>query len=206
MTARVVIMDLETTGLLRDAGHEPWEYALIIRRRDHTPTAGFDTEHLWRTQPDLARADPAALQKNRYYQRTGGMPATWRHGEVRDLTDPGPPFAWSDPALVAQRIARILDGAVVVGANPGFDVDFLRPFLTRHGEAYTAHYRPMCVTTMGYAWLCALGKATGLSLPLSSDAVSRALGVDPDGFDRHTALGDCRVVSAQLDVITGDGT
>jgi hypothetical protein len=32
--------------------------------------------------------------------------------------------------------------------------------------------------------------------------LSRALGVDPDAYDRHTALGDARWVRAQYDTIT----
>jgi hypothetical protein len=58
---------------------------------------------------------------------------------------------------------------------------------------------------MAYGWLRARGEADGLSWPLVSDEVSRAVGVHPDRFDRHSALGDCRWVLAQLDVITGSG-
>jgi hypothetical protein len=113
------------------------------------------------------------------------------------------PLPWSDPFKVARKVAETIDGAVVLGANPGFDKDFVRPFLARHGQAYTAHYRPLCITTMGYGYLHGLGKADGLTWPLSSDEVSRALGVDPGDFGRHTALGDCAWTLAQFDVISG---
>src|SRR5690606_35277881 len=40
-------------------------------------------------------------------------------------------------------------------------------------------------------------------LPWASDTLSRAVGVDPDDFDRHTALGDARWARAIYDAITG---
>lgn len=42
-----------------------------------------------------------------------------------------------------------------------------------------------------------------LQLPWNSNDVSRALGVDPDLFDRHTAMGDVQWCMAQYDAITG---
>jgi hypothetical protein len=197
---RVVVLDLETTGLEPAQGHEPWEYGLIVRDPGQP-----NTEHLWRTMPDLSKADPEALAKNRFHEHAQKMHATWSPGLTFDLavTEEPPPWGWSDPGTLARQIAGIIDGAAVVGANPGFDVErFLRPWLARHGEAYTAHYRPLCVTAMGYAWLCARGLAGGLSWPLNSNEVSQRLGVDPGGYDRHTALGDCRWAAAQLDVVT----
>lgn len=40
-------------------------------------------------------------------------------------------------------------------------------------------------------------------LPWNSNDLSRAIGVDPDQFDRHTAMGDVRWVMAQYDTIHG---
>lgn len=211
MSGRICVLDLETTGLQPGAGHECWEIGLIVR--DEAPLAGEygtrkDTEYLWRVQPDLTRADPAALAVNRYYERTKTMGQTWSEGCVYDLAglDDEATLLWSDPALVALALARLIDGAVVIGANPGFDKDFLRPFLHTHGQAYTAHYRPVCVTVAGWAYLLGQGKGEGLSWPLSSNEVSQRLGVDPADFDRHSALGDCKWTEAQWAVITGGAT
>ena len=41
------------------------------------------------------------------------------------------------------------------------------------------------------------------ALPWDSDEISRVVGVDPDDFDRHTALGDARWARAIYDAITG---
>jgi DNA polymerase III epsilon subunit-like protein len=51
--SRIVVLDLETTGLEPDAGHELWEFGLIVRDPGQP-----DAEHLWRTMPDLSKADP----------------------------------------------------------------------------------------------------------------------------------------------------
>lgn len=206
---RVCVVDLETTGLYPEAGHEPFEWGMIVRDRDDAGAAAT-VEYLWRTCPDLTRADPEALRLNRFHERTADMPGWVPQGFASNLAHPDMVaegrLSWSDPALVAEEFAELTAGAVVVGANPGFDVErFLRPYLARRGLVYSAHYRPLCVTTMGYGWLCARGEAGGLSWPLVSDEVSRAVGVDPDRFDRHGALGDCRWAAAQLDVITGGG-
>lgn len=226
---KIVIVDTETTGLLPEI-HEVWEIGLIDREElpssgDYDPPKWEDTEHLWRIYPDLSKADPAALTKNQFYPATEDMRipgvGNVQTGHVCDLAaDSCPqlrhlggeerPLHWSPAVRVAKTVARMIDGAVVVGANPYFDRDFLRPFLAQHGHAYTAHYRPVCVTGVGFGFLQGqrgrdgdLASVPELDWPLSSDQVSRALGVNPDDYDRHTALGDCRWVAAQWDVITG---
>lgn len=219
---KLCIVDCETTGLYPDAGHEIWEIGLIVREQTDLSdpyAARKDTEYLWRVKPDLTRADPEALRKNRFYDRTDGM--------VIDPVDHAANLAglsindvvWSDPAEVAAFLAFQLDNAIVVGANPGFDIDFIRPFLHRHGWAYTAHYRPICITGFAAGYL--FGKATAtsriasaeppssfpaaLNLPWSSNAISAEVGVNPDDYDRHTALDDCRWALAQLDAVMGGG-
>lgn len=220
---KICVVDCETTGLNPDAGHEIWEIGLIIREQaDLTDpyTAHKDTEYLWRIKPDLTKADPEALRKNRFYERTDGM--------VLDPSDDAANLAglsvddhdWSDPAEVAGVLAFQLDNGIVVGANPGFDIDFIRPFLHRHGQAYTAHYRPICVTTFAAGFLFGKAAATSqiasgevdlafvpesLNLPWSSNAISGEVGVNADDYDRHTALDDCRWALAQLDAVMGGG-
>jgi hypothetical protein len=36
-----------------------------------------------------------------------------------------------------------------------------------------------------------------------TDDFARALGVDPGQFERHSALGDCRLAGLMLDIIEG---
>ncbi|TYK45087.1 hypothetical protein [Actinomadura decatromicini] len=229
--SRIVFLDLETTGL-DPARHEVWEIGLIDTSLYSTPRSDImfmtmSEAHLWRIYPDLAKADPAALTKNQFYRvtentRTPGD-GNVQTGHVCDLAADACPqlkhmigedrhFHWSPAPVVAETLARILDGAVVVGANPSFDRDFLRPFLAANGHAYTAHYRPICITAVGFGFLYGrhgrpgdIAAVPDLDWPLSSDQVSRALGVDPDKYERHTALGDAAWVRAQWDAIIGGG-
>jgi len=97
---------------------------------------------------------------------------------------------------VAERLARILDGAHLVGAVPSFDAAFLEPFLRRHGQAACWHYHLVDVEAM------AAGNAQA-EPPWNSEDLSRWVGVEPDQFDRHTALGDARWAKAIYDAVLG---
>lgn len=193
----VAIIDAETTGLDPDV-HEAWEWGLILRDPAAAPHER-DVEYLWQVRPDLTRADPLALVKGGFYRRSR---LTACEPDTAELVQ-GPDSAKATTAAgLAQVLAPLLDGTVVIGCNPAFDRDFLRPFLRRHGHAYTCHYRPLCVTTMGAGFLYGQGCTPG-SVPWSSDHVARLLGIDPDDYDRHTALDDCRFARDQWDAITG---
>lgn len=195
---RICFLDLETTGLDPDR-HEVWEIGVIVRDRDG------DHDHLWRIEPDLAKADPNGLRIGRYYERTTGLrhsgedawnvaPGVWNKSkEVGDV--------WSGPAAVAAKLARLLDGTHIVGAVPSFDAEFLKRFLPANGQAYTAHYHLHCVETMALGHLKALDVAVDFGT--NSDSLSSLLGVDPAKYDRHTALGDARWVRDQYDAIMG---
>lgn len=197
MTRQTIIADTETTGLDPDR-HEIWEIGALLR--------DGGGEHLWRMKPDLKAADPQALAVGRYYKRTAGMlsssfPATW------DLADPAQqdqtPY-WSDPRLIASKVAPLLDDATIVAANPTFDAGFLTAFLRYHGEAPAWHYRLRDIGSMAWAWLQAHHLPHHLPTPAidaSTDDLARAMGIEPEDFERHSALGDCRLVAAMLDVI-----
>lgn len=246
---KLCVVDCETTGLDPMAGHEIWEIGLIVREQDDLIdgyAARKETEYLWRIKPDLTKADPEALRKGRFYDRTDGM-VIEPVEHPANLTGIKVDAVWSDPAEVAGVLAFQLNDGIVVGANPGFDKDFIRPFLRQYGQAYTAHYRPICVTTFaaGFIYGMAAGYTVGWNdiakeanrcaraferrgedfplaptifepgdrrpvvatpgLPWSSNAVSAAVGVKADDYDRHTALGDCRWALAQLDAVMGGG-
>jgi hypothetical protein len=209
VTRPVVIVDTETTSLTPDYGTGSgviWELALIGR--------ADGSEHLWRMKPDLSVADPQALSVGRYYERTEGM-RPWTLDGTADLARPQseagiPVHCWSSAPKLAAEVTRMLDGKIIVAANPAFDAGFLSAFLRANGEAPTWHYRLRDIGSMAWGWLAAQ-HAHGLyfgeipAIDASTDELARALGVDPLGFDRHSALGDCRLVAAMLDVIEGGG-
>lgn len=205
-----VIVDVETTSLTPDyqAGSGViWELAMIWREDG--------AEHLWRMKPDLAVADASALSVGQFYKRTEGM--DWEQPRYRacDLAQPGPAQhgpEWSSAPAVAALVARLLDGATFIAANPAFDTAFLAAFLRHYGQAPTWHYRLRDIGSLAAGFLARGFKpvlaSEGLvprppALDASTDDYARALGVDPDGFERHSALGDCRLVAAMLDVIAG---
>jgi len=189
---RLAFLDIESTGLYLDQGHQIWDLAVIIREPGLS-----DAEHQWFVAPDLSRADPMALRIGRYYERTAGLlpPKSRKQGPK-----------WSDPAEAAARVARLLDGAMIIGAVPSFDVPFAREFLRGHGHCLTSHYHLQDVETLVLGWLHGqrfAGEPVKIpDWPLSSDVLSMCAGVRPEDFDRHTAIGDCRWVRAQFDAVT----
>jgi DNA polymerase III epsilon subunit-like protein len=136
---KLTFVDLETTGL-DPSRHEAWEIGLIVREDASTT----DTEYLWRIKPDLTKADPTGLRIGRFYERTAGLhPALSRK----------PGDKWADPAKTAEELARLLDGAHMVGAVPSFDAAFLERFLRRYGQAPTWHYHLVDVEALAAGYL-----------------------------------------------------
>jgi hypothetical protein len=201
-----IIVDCETTSLVPDYATGKgviWELALIER--------DCAAERLYRMEPDTALADQAALAVGRFDERTRLMKHSLTAGTdydsgVTDIAWSGYQI-WSKPADLAQHVAGLLDGATLIAANPTFDAGFLTAFLVAHGCEPKWHYRLRDVGSMAWAWLQAHHLPHHLATPAmdaSTDDFARAMGIDPDGFERHTALGDCRLVNAMLRVMEGD--
>lgn len=123
----------------------------------------------------LETADPTALRMNHYYERMSGQ-SGWNASQV------------------ALYLAETLAGKHIVGAVPSFDAAFLDRFLRTHGHVGAWHYHLIDVETL-------IAGRLRLAPPLDSDELSRAIGVDPAAFDRHTALGDARWVKAQYEAV-----
>lgn len=207
---RLVFLDTETTSL-DDTRGEVWEIAVIVRDEGMG-----DTEFLWQLRPDLSTADPNSLRISRFYERnclaTSHDPAQAvelfiEEGEIQE------PRVLDDARTtvqVALDLARFLDGAHVVGAVPDFDYRFLRRFMAKNGQCWTAHYHLIDVEALAVGWLYGLADRAGLDermaptgLPWKSKDLYRAVGVDPDRHEEHTALGDARLVRDVYDAITG---
>lgn len=201
-----IILDTETTSLSPDyttGGGVIWELAMIER--------DCGAERLWRMEPNVQRADPDSLKVGRFHERTAGMrharddEARRARGDIWELAGPmcaGP--LWSSPADLAPHVAGLLDGATIVAANPAFDAGFLTAFLGAYGCEPQWHYRLRDIGSMAWGFLARAQSLYLGAIPAidaSTDDFARALGVDPERFDRHTALGDCRLAGTMLDVI-----
>ncbi|NUP45239.1 MAG: hypothetical protein HOY76_51510 [Streptomyces sp.] len=193
----IAFTDTETTGL-DPVLHEAWEIAVILR------VDGKDEEHTWRIKPDLASADPAALELNRYHERTAH-----------------PEWKWDDPHIACAELHTMLEGAVIVGSNPSFDAEMISNLLAAyHGNPRPWHYRSIDVVTLAAgslygraaerarrgvaAWFPRI--AAVLGWPWRSYDVSRLVEVEPPTPDvGHTALPDARWVRDLWDRITVPG-
>jgi DNA polymerase III epsilon subunit-like protein len=174
--SRLIVADVETTGT-DPARHFAWDVALIVREDGLA-----DAEHQWFIKPDLRTAEPMALRVGHYYERTAGLKAAGSREKAPK---------WTDPVKLAPELARLLDGAVLIGQNPWFDASFLSALLQRHGQVLTAdyHYRDLGSLVTGY--LRGTGRVPDPRMKL--DALAVALGLDPLSYERHSALGDCRL-------------
>jgi hypothetical protein len=200
-------VDCETTGLDPDR-HEVYEIALID---------GNGAElHLWINDAPLATADPAALRIGRYYER-------WPYRQQYDQTlrlPMAPPEPSMDPWLselpspyiingktAAWIVAAATAGAYLVGAVPSFDATFLDRLLRRHNLVPAWHYHLVDVEALAAGWLAGVSQYGGPvnkgmgEPPWDSNELSRAVGVEPTDFDRHTALADARWARAIYDAV-----
>ncbi len=211
MTTPVCFVDIETTGLDPDY-HEIWEVGLI------TPVLGQTVredglvgwnEQIWQLPVDLSKADPMALNIGQYHDRR--LP----RGSLVPLD------------VFAAEFARDTRGLHLVGACVSFDADRLWRLLRANGECPMWHYHLIDVEALaaGYMAGCRAAVAaaaihTGEALwagtpawkategpdhcpPWRSTDLSRAVGVEPDDFDRHTALGDARWAKAIYEAVMG---
>lgn len=199
MSTTLAFLDTETTGLDPDR-HEVWEVGLILR--DDTG----DREYVWQLPVDLGRADAMALKIGQWYERRWPWPVYSPASDERGQEDDDhrtegsvqgdqpfvvPPGRMADWAAL---FAEVTDGAHLVGAVISFDEERLRRLLRKHGACPTWHYHLIDVEAL------AAGKAN-LAPPWKSDDLSAAIGVDPEQFDRHTALGDARWARAIYDAV-----
>lgn len=211
----LAFLDIETTGLDPDM-YDVFEVALIEANPVGDEDEWWFDEHVWHIEPRLAVADPEAIRMNRYYQRRAA-------GELH----------FRAAVNVAEQLARGLAGRTVIGANPDFDGRHLTRFLKKHGQCPAWHYHLVDIENVALGWCRARIHAIGIAMdenlpvgggwnaagnieesdvavlrravaaPYKSALLSRAIGVDPGDFERHTALGDARWVKAMWEAMHG---
>lgn len=191
---KLAFVDCETTGL-DPADADAWEIAVISRNSDKP---GTDKEHLWQLRVSLWEADAKALAVSRYRERfavpEGASAAAMPIGV-------GEPRSVSGKDLMLDLMA-LLDGAIVVGSNPAFDLRFLTKLFRSAGVAPTWHYRPIDIVPLAVGYLAACGDAAELAHPWASYQASEAVGVPrPSADAAHTALGDARWARDVYDLI-----
>ncbi len=205
----IVFMDTETLGLDIDA--PVWEFA-AIRRGPLGPNGDVVERELhiqiqhhaepWLTGPDALPEQFAADYRARF--------------------DPSDAYGQSG---AAQVIASFLSGRPhIIGAVPSFDTERIRHQLLRpNGIPDPWHYHLIDVenVVMGYLHGVAARAIDEARMrgeepdpvlvnrsgpPYKSDDLSRAVNVNPEQFDRHTAMGDVLWTRAQWDAVTTSGT
>jgi DNA polymerase III epsilon subunit-like protein len=205
---RVVFIDTETTSLRPD--RRAWEIGLIVRDPGKP-----DAEHSWfvrHDELDLGNADPFALKIGGFYERHPAF-AGDRGGDPWNASD----FMERSALLEVERLTR---GAHLVGAVPNFDAEVLGARMRAHGIAPSWHYHLIDVEALAVGYLAGLnghGHSSlacaespncaafdGITLPWSSDDLTRLLGLPPvPEEERHTALGDARWARSIYDRVMG---
>ena len=201
MTAPLVFVDTETTGLNPDR-HHIWEIGLID---------GDGVEYQWMlplTVEQMQTADPIALSIGRFHER---------HPQGNDYRyDERYAGKLTTPSEAIGEVLRITHKAHLVGAVVSFDEERLRLLALDHGMVPSWHYHLVCVEALAAGWIAAtrqsVVKADGPVKdyptaeprpPWDSKALSAAVGVDCDQFDKHTALGDARWAKAIYEAVMG---
>lgn len=165
---RVVIVDIETSGLNPEL-HSVLEIAAVPL--DSSVTGGvFFTPALdvdW-----LTGADPEALSVNRYFER--------RLWETE--------YSEADTRASLLDLGNLLDGAIVAGSNPLFDVGFLRDLY----DAYDLSFPLIHHRLFDLAPYAAGALGLGADLPSLARVCELLEVTNPDP---HTALGDARATA-----------
>lgn len=163
----LAFIDAETTGLGPSA--RAWEIA-VIRRFGFEP--GVKEERILLQVEGFTSEmfEPAALEVAGFGERYG-----LTEGAVMAST-----------AAAAVMLAGLLADFHLVGANPAYDAGVVGALLRDEGHAPHWHFRLVDVEAL------AMG-ALRLPAPKGLQASARALGIDFDPVDMHTAMGDAEL-------------
>lgn len=187
----IVLADSETDGLTMPylpRGRRAWEYALFRWNPNRTGMwlEGFiDLRDLpWNIDdPDL---DRTGLDIGRFFER---------HPQVNPDAK-GQVYREADmAALIFELFQDDEEKPWLWGINPSFEQDQFGDLLRRHNLIESEppwYHSPQCARTF-------LAGALRASPPWDSRRLSALAGIDPSGFDLHTARGDVELALALLE-------
>lgn len=206
----LVWMDTETTGL--HAERRPWDIALIGQR------GGFDFMYQWFVHPidlDLENAQQAALDFGKFWDRHphGQHLASLTGRDIRRIGQfdmrrlPSHRYVRRAKHIAIDVANLTRDRALILGSNPSFDMECVGAMMLHENVTPTWHYHPVDVPTLiaGYllnSRLHEVGPLERHPVGMKSDDLCRAIGINPDDFERHSAIGDCELFKAAFDRIT----
>lgn len=180
---RIVYLDSETTSLHRSK-RRIWDLAYIIR-----DPGKEDVEKQFFVDASLRNADPISLKIGGYYERYpnpfssfGGRPFAAVADQI--ITEPE----------MCEIVARDFYDAILVGAVPSFDEETLARAFHRYSYQVTWKYHLVDIETLAAG-------ALGLQPPWNFDSILAAYDLKYDEKDRHTALGDARMVRDLYDKV-----
>lgn len=195
----LAFVDTETTGLLLH--HDIWEIATILRSPD-----ARDGEYRWLLPVDVSAADPIGLEISGFHKRHP-------QGDEYEGDEKTTPIA---PAMAA--VANVLANRHLIGAVVSFDEKRLERLALSVHVTPQWHYHLGDVENLAAGFLAREALRMMASTdpteheigedlrrvaepPWDSEELSRAVGIDPDLFDRHTAMGDARWARAIWDAV-----
>ncbi|MCV7230708.1 3'-5' exoribonuclease [Mycolicibacterium komossense] len=184
--ADIVFLDTETLGL--DINAPIWEFAAILRQPDEDvdPDSGAVLESEMRI---FIQNDPSVWLESLPARFVADYMARYDETEA---------FCGKS---AARSIATFIGDAHVIACNPVFDDPRLAQLLRANGVEPRWHYHPDDITSIVKGFLAARKELP--PPPWRSEELSRAIGVDPAEFERHTAMGDVLWVRAQYDAVMG---
>lgn len=177
---KICFIDTETTSLRHD--RRAWEIGIITRDDD-----GKDTEHSWFVDADdldLGNADLSSLKIGRFYDR---------HPQAR-LDDSTEDREFDNESSILLEVEPLLRGATIVGAVPNFDTEVLGARMREYGICPSWHYHLIDIETLAAG-------ALRQPPPWGFDDILATYGLVYDEADRHTALGDARMVRDLYDAV-----
>lgn len=195
---KLAFVDIETTSLDRERA-EVWEVGLIIR----DPVVGRDDEFVWQLPVDLFDADPMSLKISGFYERRW-VERDWPAASADEGLTGNVVVPANNMGRWAREFVKLTLGAHLVGNVPSFDDHHLQRLLRRHNQCAMWHYHLVDVEALAAGSISAHDEVQHLAAPpWDSEELSRACYVDPDQYDRHSALGDARWARDLYDAVIG---